>query len=115
MQNPFSWIGHVIKQGAIYVKDEFAKFFGSDQAKAFASAAIGLLKSDAGKIALDAVQFASTLTTDGAGKRKAAFDKILADFKVAGIEGKDSIINLLIEAAVQFAKGAFGEGESPAS
>lgn len=83
----------------------FQKIVGSDAFKAFLPAAEHLLESKLGVIAMDAVAWAATLTADSAGKRAAAFDKIVHDAGVAALDYKDSIINLLIEIAVQKLKG----------
>jgi hypothetical protein len=83
----------------------FHKIVGSDAFKSFIGAAESLLESKLGVIAWDAVRWAGTLTADGAGKRAAAFKKIIEDAEAAGLDYKDSIINLLIEIAVQKLKG----------
>ena len=56
-------------------------------------------------VADSAVAAAATLTVDGAGKRAAAFETIKTTAVNQGVSLKDSIINLLIEGAVQKLKG----------
>jgi hypothetical protein len=86
----------------------FQKIVGSDAFKSFVSGAEDLLKSKLGVLAWDAVQAAAVLTTDGAGKRAFAFAQIVKEAEKLGLEYKDSIINLLIEVAVQKLKGNAG-------
>ena len=79
---------------------------GKDAAAHFAQGALALLKSAEGKLVLDAVEAVQTLNIDGAGKRAAAFQKIGADFKTQGITVGESVLNMLIELAVQYLKGS---------
>lgn len=104
----FKSIGGWFKKAAVYVSRTFVAIFGSDAAKKFGSAALDLLKTQAGVLALDAVNFAATLATDGAGKREAALKKLAADLKAAGIDVTLSLQNLLVEIAVAYLKGHFG-------
>lgn len=83
----------------------FGKLFGQEATQKFGEAALQMLNSALGKIAWAAVQAVSTLASDGAGKRDAAFKQIVGEAKKAGIDFKDSIVNLLIEMAVQKLKG----------
>lgn len=101
-------IGGFFKKVGYYVSEGFQKLFGKDAAKHFAVASLAILKSDLGKIALTAVSEAAALTA-GVDKRQAAFDKILSGAKAAGLDAKDSIINMLIELALQTVKGTFGQ------
>ena len=103
----FSAIGHFFKHLAVFVSDAFVAIFGSDIAHTFAVGAESVLKSELGKIAWTAVQEVQSLAT-GAEKQAAAFAKVAAGAKAAGIDAADSIINMLIEIAVQKIKGQFG-------
>jgi hypothetical protein len=91
----------------VKVSDVFVKIFGKDASQKFAQGALSLLKTAEGKIVLDAVQAVSTLETDGAGKRAAAFSRIGTDFKAQGISVGESVINMLVELAVQAIQGNF--------
>ena len=100
-------IGHFFHNAGVFVSDVFVKIFGEDAAHNLATAAEGILKTDLGKIAWTAVQEAEALAA-GTDKKAAAFAAILSAAKAAGIEAKDSIINMLIELCVQKIKGSFG-------
>lgn len=104
MSSLWSKITNFVHGAEVKVSAVFVKLFGQDASHQFAQAALALLKTAAGKIVLDAVEAANTLNVDGAGKRKAAFNQIGADFKAQGITVGESILNLLIELAVQAAK-----------
>lgn len=91
-----------------YVAEGFTKLFGKDAAQHFAVASVAILKSELGKIATAAVTEAAAMAA-GTDKRAAAFAKIGAQAKAAGIEAKDSIVNMLIELATQTVKGTFGQ------
>lgn len=101
----WSKISGFVHGAAVKVADVFIKIFGADASHKFAQGALALLKTAEGKIVLDAVEFAETLATDGAGKRAAAFEKIVADFKTQGKEVSNSLVSMMIELAVQFLKG----------
>jgi len=83
----------------------FGKIFGEDARHNFAVAAEALLHSELGKLAWAAVQAAEQLAVDGLAKRAEAFSEIETAAKQAGLEFKDSIVNMLIELAVQKLKG----------
>lgn len=100
-------IKHFVTNVGVFVSDTFVKIFGQDAAHTFAVAAESVLNSDLGKIAWTAVQEAENLAT-GVDKKAAAFANIVAAAKTDGIEAKDSIVNMLIEMAVQKVKGQFG-------
>lgn len=106
MSSLWSKITGFVHTAAVKVSDVFVAVFGKDVAEKFAQGALSMLKTAEGKIVLDAVEAVSTLTTDGAGKRAAAFEKILADFKTQGITVGESLVNMLIEIAVQFLQGS---------
>jgi hypothetical protein len=105
MSTLWSKISSFIHGAKVAVSAVFVKLFGQQAASDFAHASLALLKTAAGKIVLDAVDAAQTLSTDGAGKRAAAFANILADFKGQGISVGNSEINLLVELAVSALKG----------
>jgi len=86
----------------------FEHLFGKQELQDFAKASEGLLKSALGKIALEAVTEAEQTMAGAAGGDKHAFAlaKIEADAEAAGIQVKNSIINLLIELCVSKINGA---------
>jgi hypothetical protein len=100
-------IAHFFKNVEVVVSDVFVKLFGADAAHNFAAAGESLLKTELGKLAWSAVNEAQALAA-GTDKRAAAFGNLVAAAKTAGLEVKDSIVNLLIELAVQKVKGSFG-------
>lgn len=107
MDKFFSAIGHFFKHLAVVVSDTFVKIFGQDIAHSFAVGAESILNSDLGKIVWTAVQEAQALAA-GVDKKAAAFGKIADTAKTAGIDASESIINMLIEIAVQKVKAQFG-------
>jgi hypothetical protein len=111
MNKILSAIGHFFKHAAVVVSDIFVAIFGQDAAHTFAVGAESLLHSALGQIAMTAVQEVEGLAT-GAEKQAAAFGKIVSAAKTAGITVADSIINMLIELAVQKIKGTFGPATS---
>lgn len=113
MNKFFSAIRHFFKNVAVEVSDIFTKLFGADTAHNFAVGAESVLKTDLGKIALTAVQEVQALAA-GVDKRATAFAKIASSAKTAGIDASESIINMLIEIAVQKVKGSFGPATDPA-
>jgi hypothetical protein len=100
-------IGHFLKHIAVFVSDVFVQLFGSDAAHTFAVAAESLLHSALGQIAFTAVQEAEALAT-GTEKKAAAFEKIVAGAQSAGITVTESVVNMILEIAVQKLKGEFG-------
>src|SRR2546421_503443 len=107
----YSTVFHFFKHVGVYVSDSFIALFGRDSAHTFAVGAESLLKSKLGVLAWEAVQEVENLAS-GAEKNAAAFAKIAAGAKAAGIEVKDSLIKLLIEVAVSKLKGMFGQQPS---
>ena len=102
----FKTLGHDIKQVAIKVASVFTAIFGSKAAEDFGKAALALLKSDLGAIVLDEVEaLANVNNLTGAEKFVQAQTAILEKVKALGISATTSIINMLIEVAVQFVKG----------
>lgn len=98
-------IKNFVHGAAVEVSTIFEELVGKDNAHRFAQAALAMLKSEAGVIVMDAVKAASTLSVDGAGKHQAAFDQIKQDLKAAEKSIPDSLLHLLIEAAVAALKG----------
>ena len=107
MNKFFSAIAHFFKHIAVDVSAGFVKLFGADVAHSFAVGAESLLHSELGKIAMTAVQEVENLAA-GVDKQGTAFAKIVSAAKSAGIEASTSIVNMLIEVAVQKIKGEFG-------
>ena len=103
----YSTIWHVFKHIGVFVSDGFIALFGRDSAHAFAVGAESLLKSKLGVLAWEAVQEVENMAS-GAEKNLAAFEKIAAGAKAAGLEVRDSLIKLLIEVAVTKLHGLFG-------
>ena|SRR2546421_11404428 len=103
----FSTIFHVFKHIGVAVGDAFVGLFGRDAAHSFAVGAESLLRTDLGKLAMIAVEEANGLAAKSE-KRAVAFAKIAAGAKAAGLDVKDSLINMLIELAVSRMKGLFG-------
>jgi predicted short-subunit dehydrogenase-like oxidoreductase (DUF2520 family) len=92
-----SWFG-VVKQK---VSAFFVTVFGADAAQKFAVGSVAVLKTAAGVLAMDAVQYASGLKLgSGAEARATAAAKLENDAKAQGISLTNSVINLLIELAV---------------
>lgn len=107
MNKLLSAIGHFFKNAGVVVGRTFEKLFGPDAAHNFAVGAEAILKSDLGKIVWTAVTEAGSVAT-GAEAKAIALEKITAAAKAAALDAKDSIVNMLIEVAVQKAKGSFG-------
>jgi len=103
----YSSLLHLLHHIGVQVSDGFIELFGKDSAHAFAIGAESILKSKLGVLAWEAVQEVENMAS-GAEKNIAAFAKIAAGAKAAGLEVKDSLIRLLIEVAVSRLKGAFG-------
>lgn len=103
---------HFLHHVSVYVSDAFVKLFGAEQAHTFAVGAEALLHSELGKLAMVAVQEVESMAS-GAEKMAAAFEKVAAGAKAAGLTVKDSLIRLLIEVAVSRLKGMFGAPTAP--
>lgn len=91
-----------------YVNEGLVAVFGQAAAQHFAVASLEVLKTGLGKIALTAVAEAEKMAA-GTDKRAVAFASIGSAAKAAGIDAKDSIVNMLIEMSVQAVNGAFGQ------
>src|SRR5689334_5333548 len=93
-----SWIPGVKQKVSAF----FVKVFGADAAQKFAEGSVALLKTAAGVLAMDAVEYAAGLKLgSGADARAAATNKLTSDAKAQGINLTNSVINMLIELAVQ--------------
>lgn len=99
-------IGHGIKVAAIAVAHGFQHLFGAEASQAFGHAALGVLKSALGQIVVAEVSALSGVSNlSGVEKAAQAQAAVLDKAKAAGIEASTSIVNMLIELAVQFVKG----------
>jgi hypothetical protein len=93
-----SWFGAVKQKVSAF----FVTVFGKDAAQKFADGSVAVLKTAAGVLAMDAVTWASGLQLGTSTEvRDAAASKLSADAKKQGITVTNSVINLLIELAVQ--------------
>ena len=108
MNHFFLAIGHFFQNAQIWISKEFEAVFGSKAATAFALGAEALLKTAAGKIVVGVVQAAATLEISGPAKAALALSQLPALIEGAGLTASTSMLNLLIETAVQKVKGAFG-------
>jgi len=106
-QSFFQKVESFFHTAAVDVSDVFVKIFGQAQAKAFVTGAEAVLKTDLGKIAVVAVKDAEGLAS-GVEKQAAAFSQITTQAKASGIDASTSIVNMLIELAVQAVRGEFG-------
>jgi hypothetical protein len=93
-----SWFGKVKQKVSAF----FVSVFGQDAAQKFADGSIALLKTAAGVLAMDAVTYAADLKLGTSSEtRDAAAIKLGSDAKLQGINLTNSVINMLIELAVQ--------------
>ncbi len=110
----WSKIGNFFKHAGVVISAWFTDIFGANAAHTFATGAEALLETELGKIAWTAVNDAQKLST-GAEKAAAAAASIEAAAKQAGLTVKTSLVNMLIEVAVQKLQGAFGGGAAAAA
>ena len=96
------------KTSALKVASIFVAIFGKAVADQFGSTVKAIIKTDIGKLAVDAVRVieASSPTLGSTAKRDAAVALLLADASKLGITLVQSVANLLIEIAVQYISGA---------
>ena len=95
-----------IHSAAVEVSKIFVDIFGQKAATDFGNAALGLLKSDLGQIVTAEVeQLAPVNNLTGVEKAAQAQVAIAAKAKALGISTSNTIINMLIELAVQFVTG----------
>ena len=91
-----------------FFKGVFSAILGSNEASALETAIVAFVKTDIGALALDAVQYASTLVGDNATLKAAAVTAFKADLKTAGKDVEtlaESTLSLFIELAYTYAKG----------
>jgi hypothetical protein len=99
-------LGHDIKTVAIKISDGFTAIFGKQAAADFAKAALALLKSDLGQIVVAEVEtLAGVSTLTGVQKAATAQAAVLKQAETLGLSASTSIVNMLIELAVQFVTG----------
>lgn len=99
-------IGTIVKAVGGFFVTLFKGIFTSDEAKVIEGNFIDFVKTDVGKLAVDAVQVVSATMpqADGVTKRDAAVAQLIADAKAAG---KDltplatSTLNWFVETALQ--------------
>jgi len=107
MNGFFSKVEAFFHNAEVAVSAGFVKLVGQAQAKAFATGVEAIVKTDLGKIAIAAVKAAEGLAS-GELKHAAAFAEITTQAKASGLDVENSVINMLIELAVQTVKGTFG-------
>ncbi len=101
-------IGHVFHTAAITVSAVFVKIFGHDAAQAFGASALHLLQSAEGVIVADAVKGVASLNlATGEEARAEALKRIWADSRIQASGVSKSIVNMLVELAVNTLKGHF--------
>lgn len=113
----FKKVGREIKAGAEAFGHVFVAFFGKDASKEFVDAAEKILKSDFGKVIQSIIEGLMSVAASqgGAAARGQAFNEIKTAAIGAGLDLKDSLIYLLIELAVNKAKGTLAEISSASS
>jgi hypothetical protein len=91
-----------VKKVYLAADQAFIKLVGQNQAITFKQEALGILKSDLGKIALSVVAGIKVVGSNlsDTEKRQEALTQILALAKVQGVTASESIVNLFIELAV---------------
>jgi predicted GNAT family N-acyltransferase len=95
--NAINWI----KGAKAKVSEFFVTVLGQDAAKQLGDATVAALQSALGVIVKDAVIAVASLKLGGDASRAAAFDRIVVDAKSQGLQFSTSLINMLIELAVQ--------------
>ena len=106
----FHKVENFVHGAAVEVSDVFIKLFGKQTAEKFAQDALGVLKSDLGKIVVsvvDAIE-AQNPNLSGDQKRAQAIEQVGTQAKAAGIDAAKNIISLLIEVAVSGLRKQFG-------
>jgi hypothetical protein len=107
--NPMSFLAKLL----VMIEKGFTGFFstllGSDAAKSVEAGIVAFVKTDIGKLAVDAVQAISTIPgLASATARDAAIANLKADLKTAGKDAEaiaDSTYNLFIEMAYTYVTG----------
>jgi hypothetical protein len=99
-----SWFNSLInwvKGAKAQVSVFFVTVLGQDAAKQLGDATVSALQSALGVIVKDAVIAVASLKLGGDAARGEAFKRIVVDAKSQGLTFSTSLINLLIELAVQ--------------
>lgn len=107
----FKKVGHEIKAGAKAFGHIFVALFGKKASQEFVASAEEILKSDFGKVIQAIVNglMGVAASQGGAVARAQALTEIKTAAVSAGLDLKDSLINLLIELAVNKAKGTLAQ------
>lgn len=108
----FKAIGHGVKVVAVGIAHGFVALFGKETAQAFADSAVNLLKSSLGQIVVAEVEALADLQISGPEKQAQAQKAVLDKAKAEGLSVSTSLVNMLIEVAVQFLKGTLGKLET---
>jgi hypothetical protein len=111
---PMSFLSKILSSIGHFFVGFFTTILGSDAAKTVEEAIIAFIKTDVGKLALDAVNYASTLPpgTSNDALRAAAVEKLKADLTAAGKDLKTigtSSLNLFIEMAFTYVSGTISK------
>lgn len=106
-ENLVNKVAHFLHKSAVYASEGFVALFGAPQAQAFGHAAIGLLQTEAGKVALSVCSALESVSPalSGATKHGQAFENIKSQLGSSGKVVEAGIINLLIEVAVTAISG----------
>lgn len=99
-----SWFNSLInwvKGAKAKVSEFFVAVLGQDAAKQLGDATVTALQTALGVIVKDAVIAVSSLQIGSDAKRGEAFNRIVTDAKSQGLAFSSSLINMLIELAVQ--------------
>lgn len=107
-------VGRGVRAVARLFRQIFRALFGPEALASFERAAWELLRTQLGRIAWAVVQAMAQLNLPNDEKRRLAFARISSEARAAGLVVKDSIINLLIEIAVQRLKGLLRLPSEPA-
>ncbi len=89
-------------------KGIFNKILGPTEAQNLEDAVINFVKTDVGKLAVDAVQLASATIGDNASLRATAVAALKADLQKAGKDAEtigESTLNLFVEMAYTYVSG----------
>jgi len=101
----FRQVGRGLRAVARLFVKLFLALFGPEALENFRRAARQMLSTELGRIAWAVVEVLSRENLSNEEKRRLAFERIARAARDAGLTVKDSLINLLIEIAVQRLKG----------
>jgi hypothetical protein len=106
----FHKVSNFVHGAAVHVSEVFVQLFGEQVSKQFANDALGVLKSELGKIVVTVVEAleAQNPNLPGDQKRLMALQQVGVEAKAAGIDASKQIVGMLIEIAVAGLKGQFG-------